>query len=55
MTDWVQLAHLGHVQHGMLLQDVCDSSAQLARHKGRGTSESPVSTGDQLRWTHCHF
>lgn len=42
----VACVHLGHVQHGVLLQDMSHSGAELSRHKGRGASEGPVGAGD---------
>ena len=47
--------HLGHMQHGVRLQDMGDGGPQLACHKSRGSPQRPVGTGCQLGWPHCQF
>ena len=47
------MAHLGHMQHGMLLQHGRNAGPQLASNKGRGASKSPPGACGQLGRRHC--
>ena len=47
VLDLPSVAHLDHVVHGVLLEDVCEGGAQPASNVCAGASQRPESRADQ--------